>query len=159
MDVFAVAGYGTYTPDSLNTGRAFMIEAGMGNCPEWLMFRHDVRRTGYLSPEEVEEACELSNTTNMSLSANSIKVYPNPNNGIFTVELDLLRETMVEVTLIDYLGRPLEKIMPASLLSGFQQLQLECPDDLPAGLYFLEVKQHGQHITYKSLALWEPSHH
>ena len=139
MDVFAVAGYGTYTPDSLNTGRAFMLEAGMGTCPEWLMFRHDVKRTGYLSPEEVEEACEVSSIVNTSLSANSIAVYPNPNKGVFTLELDLPINTEVSVGLTDYLGRPIATLMPETSLSGFQQLPLQCPEGLPAGLYFLEV--------------------
>lgn len=78
MDVFIVAGYGTYIPDSLNTGRAFMIEAGAGACPEWLMFRHDVLRTGYLPASEVEEMCDINAVPFSENETAIISVYPQP---------------------------------------------------------------------------------
>ncbi len=58
MDVFVVVGYGTYTPDSQNCGKAIMLEAGKGQCPEWLMFRQDIQRSGFLSAQDIKASCE-----------------------------------------------------------------------------------------------------
>ena len=90
MDIFVAAGYGTYTPDSLNTGKAFMFEAGMGTgipgCGEWLMLRHDTRRTGYLPQSEIDEKCDTT-TAVSQISLNALEVYPNPSSGLFNVQL------------------------------------------------------------------------
>jgi outer membrane protein assembly factor BamB len=79
MDVFIAAGYGTYTPDSLNTGKAFLIEAGSGQCPEWLMFRQDIERSGYLSPADIQQSCSQVLAVNENaISEGVISIYPNP---------------------------------------------------------------------------------
>ena len=78
-EVFIVAGYGTYTPDSLNCGTAFMFEAGDGNCPEWLMFRHDVQRHAYLSQQEVDSSCNTLSLEQIAReNIREIQVFPNP---------------------------------------------------------------------------------
>lgn len=79
MDVFVVGGYGTYTPDSQNTGKAFMLEAGTGQCPEWLMFRQDVQRTGYLSPQDIAASCAQVNAIEET-SDEQFTLYPDPAN-------------------------------------------------------------------------------
>lgn len=79
MDVFIAAGYGTYIPDSLNTGKAFMIEAGVGQCPEWLMFRQDVLRTGYLSSADISASCgQILDVPAGDNQAALSQVYPSP---------------------------------------------------------------------------------
>lgn len=85
MDVFIVAGYGTYTPDSQNCGKAFMIEAGNGQCPEWLMFRQDVQRSGYLSHQDIDQSCSEVLSVTPVASDNGVIVYPNPFTELFTV--------------------------------------------------------------------------
>lgn len=76
MDVFVAAGYGTYTPDAQNIGKAFMMEAGKGQCPEWTMFRQDAQRSGFLSPLEINEAC---GTQSLNTHANAQESFPYPN--------------------------------------------------------------------------------
>ncbi len=79
MDVFIVAGYGTYVPDSLNTGKAFMLEAGIGQCPEWLMFRQDEHRSAYLSAADIATSCaEVLSVEETDNQAAPMLVYPNP---------------------------------------------------------------------------------
>ncbi len=104
LDVFAVAGYGTFPPDSLNIGRAFMLEAGEGTCPEWLMFRHDVNRTGYLSTEEVEAACQLTSVKEHAGLSSGIDIFPNPSKGIFTISIDDVG-AFAKIKILDALGR------------------------------------------------------
>jgi len=86
MDVFIAAGYGTYAPDSLNTGKAFLIEAGSGQCPEWLMFRQDIQRSGYLSPADIQQSCsEVLSINQDQQLISSLSVYPNPANSSVTI--------------------------------------------------------------------------
>ncbi len=86
MDVFVVAGYGTYTPDSLNTGKAFMFSAGIGQCPEWLMFRQDAHRSGYLSQQEIDAACNTLFVAPSSSDVFPVSIYPNPSRDKVTVD-------------------------------------------------------------------------
>ncbi len=78
MDVFVVAGYGTYIPDSLNTGKAFMFSAGTGQCPEWLMFRQDAHRSAYLSQAEIDSSCNASQVWQTANENMPVNVFPNP---------------------------------------------------------------------------------
>ena len=149
MDVFVVAGYGTYIPDSLNTGKAFMVEAGMGNCPEWLMFRHDAKRTAYLSAEEVEAACLLDGTTSTSGFFGNVSLFPNPHSGFFTLEFDLTQKSNVKIDLLDQLGRTIYHLVPVANMVGYQQLQLQYPTNLSAGTYFLRLEIDGKSRGYK----------
>ena len=135
MDVFAVSGYGTYTPDFLNIGRAFLLEAGLGTCPEWLMFRHDVNRTSYLSAEEVEMACAITGVEE-SYNSTVITISPNPNTGQFTIGYDFEASMKVRpIQVFNTLGQIVETILPLAN-SGNQEVIL----DQPPGLYFLCYK-------------------
>ena len=149
MDVFVVAGYGTYIPDSLNTGKAFMVEAGIGNCPEWLMFRHDTERTAYLSTEEVEAACLLNETTSAGIFFEAVSLFPNPHSGLFTLKFDLPQKSNVKIDLFDQLGRLVCNLVPITAMTGHQQLQLECPTDLAVATYFLKLEIDGKNRVYK----------
>lgn len=147
MDVFAVAGYGTYVPDSLNTGKAFMIEAGVGDCPEWLMFRHDVRRTGYISKEEVDDACEMSTALDEVVENYSVELFPNPNFGSFQLSIATAETIEVNVDLFDNLGIHLKNFTNGLVISENQRLSLDCPDNLPKGVYFVSIEiNHSKHL-------------
>jgi outer membrane protein assembly factor BamB len=155
MDVFAVAGYGTYTPDDLNTGKAFMIEGGVGTCPEWLMFRQDVLRTGYLSEEEIAASCMPSTTTEPEWNASNVRVFPNPNSGLFSLELELelAESTTVQVQLMNTLGIQLNTLIPQQELIGRQQFSIQLPEDIPAGLYYLLIELDGQAVLFRNVVV------
>ena len=129
MDVFVVAGYGTYTPDSLNTGKAFLIEAGEGYCPEWLMFRHDVRRSGYLPTDEINQQCDTSSTSVIKHKPVPISIYPNPATDRIFIELD--SEKPLTISLFDASGREVMKQHAnASISVGH----------LPMGMYLVKLE-------------------
>jgi outer membrane protein assembly factor BamB len=48
LDVFIVGGHAEYPAFENNFGRAYMISAGKGNGPDWLMFQNDIRRQSSL---------------------------------------------------------------------------------------------------------------
>lgn len=143
IEVFVVAGYGTYTPDSQNTGKAFLLNAGVGVCPEWLMFRQDVHRTGYLSQAEAQASCSSVLSTTETEFIEELLLYPNPASTTFRVEFDgrfLLR-------LFDQNGR---------LLRDIPDLESESDVDistLSPGLYNVQVisaeGKHGSRMLVK----------
>lgn len=80
LDIFIVGGYGVFPPSSTNFGRAYMISAGKGNGPEWLMFQRDIHRQSSL--------CS-TNTTQIDDKElqSKIKIYPNPGSGMINIDL------------------------------------------------------------------------
>lgn len=126
MDVFVVAGYGTYTPDSLNCGKAFMIEAGNGKCPEWLMFRQDIVRSGYLSKQDIDSSCKKVNgIENLTAQIPEMRIAPNPSHDDITI----LMEGPFELTVYSMQGQAVYKktdCFSRHTIAG---------NTLPAGIY------------------------
>lgn len=151
LDVFAVAGYGSYPPDELNTGRAFMVEAGMGTCPEWLMFRHDISRSGYLPTSEVDAACSPSSTSDELMEIRNLKIYPNPNSGVFTVEYFLEKEMGVEISLLNALGEYVSILKKEKQIPGEYKIGINENMELLSGLYFLKFKLGEEDVFYKKI--------
>lgn len=129
MDVFVVSGYGTYTPDSQNVGMAFSINAGTNadRCPQWLMFRQDVHRTGYLSSEYIDENCLLLNAE--SPEPLGIQVYPNPNSGSFAVIWPAALPAGGNFALFDLQGK---QVHAQAMAVGENRIGLS----VSAGIYF-----------------------
>lgn len=129
MDVFVVGGYGTYTPDTMNTGKAFLLEAGNGKCPEWLMLRQDVYRSGYLSPNDINESCsEVLNLT--SESHHDILMYPNPTDDYLTIEM----KTSGRIKIWDINGKILyDKFENSELVNLLMK-------DWESGIYIIEIE-------------------
>lgn len=137
MDVFIMSGYGTYIPDSQNVGKAFMLEAGTGTCPEWLMFRQNVHRTGYLSPDYVDSVCmPVSKQAELNGSESIFHAYPNPAQN--TLCLSPVPEGKVRV--IDAQGRSIDAKITAHTAD---QLWLDV-SDYGSGLKMIELEHAGQ---------------
>lgn len=139
MDVFIFAGYGTYTPDSQNVGKAFMIEAGIGTCPEWLSFRRDEYRSGFLDRNITDTLCNpVTSSQSEMKSEREQRVYPNPCSNY----LQISEKEAVLIILRDLQGR----IILTKDLEVEEQVNLE---SIPSGLYFLEVKTNGVSHTHR----------
>ena len=66
--------------------------------------------------------------------ASTIKLYPNPNTGIFTIETELPEDKLpAQLTILNTFGQIVHK---GNLTNSKQELQL---NKLPAGMYFLKV--------------------
>lgn len=141
-DVFVVAGYGTYTPDSMNTGKAFLLEAGNGVCPEWLMFRQDVHRSGYLSQHEADSSCSvvLTISGDEAAPANGF-VFPNPGTDAITLQFST---PVTGATLRIYNSRG-QLVQQYEQVSGKQyEIAVET---LPPGMYHLQINTCSQLIN------------
>jgi outer membrane protein assembly factor BamB len=141
MDVFSVTGYGTYTPDSMNVGTAFCVEAGNNatGCPEWRMFRQDVWRSGYLSTSDIDENCDLVQVNDPKTFIT--KVYPNPSSGHIKVEIAVFSGTSL-FEIRDVLG---QLLVQKQLSPGVAEWDLE----LSAGTYFWSCQQQDQRSSGK----------
>lgn len=91
--------------------------------------------------EEVEEEIELEQT----LAA--IKIYPNPNNGRFIIENEDLTTDFEELSiqLVDALGQTVYR----DILYNNEQKTIDLGQDIPAGIYFLNVHNEQEAKTYK----------
>jgi WD40 repeat protein len=64
--------------------------------------------------------------------------YPNPTQGIFNLEFDLIQNNMTTIDMIDLTGQVVKIIDNNFLLSGHQFYQVDITD-LPAGMYTLRI--------------------
>ncbi len=72
---------------------------------------------------------------------NNIKLFPNPNNGVF----NLITSEQINVTIYNVLGA---NIFTKALKSGNHTLSLETQ---PKGMYFVNIQQNGSVVTYKMI--------
>lgn len=142
LDVFFVAGYGTYTVNPNATGKAFMIKGGTGNCPEWTMFRHDQNRSGYISNAEVNTQCSIIN----SIVANNIKetkatISPQPFSNKTIISIKGMNEKKTTLSILDFQGRIIEskKINDAQIKDG--EIKWEWNSEkVTEGIYFYHIE-------------------
>ncbi len=132
IDIFVVGGKTDYPNFQTNYGRAYMIEAGDGNGPEWLMFQHDILRKSTLCD------APLSNSS-IKKGDSNIKIFPNP------VAIILQVQSNVSGTL------ELNNLFGTSVLTK----QIAEPNStidislLPKGIYLLRFKTIDQIFHYK----------
>jgi len=139
MDVFIVAGYGTYTPDSQNVGKAFMIEAGTGTCPEWLSFRRDAHRSGFLDRNITDTLCNpVTGVQQEYSSTDKIMVYPNP----ASESIRLKGIQTASLTLLDLQGRTLKQ----QTIHESEKFSLQ---EFTPGLYLLQVNTGSENQIFK----------
>ncbi len=78
----------------------------------------------------------------------TMDIYPNPNNGQFTIELESNQQQKLDLNIFDVLGR---QVFYTELLklSPEQEFQLSLPD-FQEGMYFIELTANdGTHLTEK----------
>ena len=128
LDVFIVGGYATYPDFQNNFGRAYMISAGIGNGPDWLMFQNDIHRQSSLCTYLTNAVSEVSESIALS-------VFPNP----FSLQTTLQLEEMVNdatLTVYNLYGHTVRK-----LENLFGQTITFHRDNLPGGMYFMLLQQ------------------
>ena len=142
MDVFVVAGYGTYTPDSQNVGIGICIEAGQNNtgCPEWRMFRQDVQRSGYLSSQDIAASC---NALSIDMPSESmVSIFPNPAKDYIEIQTDELLAGVFKFELFDLQGR-------LQFQREYEGAQQRIEQEWTPGLYIWRVSTASQSISGK----------
>lgn len=87
-----------------------------------------------------------NNETNLM---ENIKVYPNPSDGNFTVELKNLKSTEVKISMYDIFGKEIYMLNTSLDISkDYNKINLS---DIPSGLYFISIISNNDNITEKIL--------
>ena len=77
----------------------------------------------------------------------AINLYPNPNNGIFTLDFEMYESNTVEVSIIDISGRQVLNRNYANVHGQFSE-KFDLKNNLNTGFYFMEIKV-GNYTTQK----------
>ena len=133
LEIFIVGGYSEYPAFQSNYGRAYMITAGKGNGPDWLMFQHDIRRQSSLC-ENAANAINESNTPD----ALSIQIFPNPSNTSITIRFSNPKNE--NYTLIIY--NAMEQIVQKNENIISTEIKVE-NRNWQSGLYFFQLQYKG----------------
>jgi hypothetical protein len=96
------------------------------------------------------EACtssrDITNTINVS-EYGSIRMYPNPTDGTFTIDLDVSSRSGLSYNISDVTGRNIGE-KPVSIDSQIQSVDV---NHLSAGLYFVTIVSKGKVVTVRKL--------
>jgi PKD repeat protein len=95
----------------------------------------------------IEQTVTLSSGIEEAAWIEGFRLFPNPNTGYFTVEMNGLPQDEVEFTLFNALGQHIKR-ETAEFGTG-SMLRLFDYSDLAAGVYTLRVQAHGQAIFVK----------
>ncbi len=72
-------------------------------------------------------------------SLNVVNVYPNPSNGLFTIDLKLEKENNIKVELFDVVGKKISGLSNQKLQTGSHQLKMDIAK-MSLGIYFMSVQ-------------------
>jgi outer membrane protein assembly factor BamB len=135
LDIFLVGGHAEYPAIQNNYGRGYMISAGNGSGPDWLMFQHDTRRQSSLCGNPVTSVPEPSPVNNEAFI-----IYPNPANGFIVIET----QQPSEIVITDPEGRKVKMIRTSGIKASLDI------SDLSGGIYLVSFKS-GKNIGTRKL--------
>ncbi|MBC7695329.1 MAG: T9SS type A sorting domain-containing protein [Burkholderiales bacterium] len=96
----------------------------------------------------VTQLSQMVGVHNLLSSTKSIYIYPNPGNGIFTIDLTSLTNQKVDITIYNCLGQSIEKKMNRP--AGKVNIDLSSMED---GIYFVELKDDDKIILTKKVVV------
>ena len=151
LDVFFVTGYGTYTVNPNNTGKAFLIKGGTGYCPNWLMFRYDQKRTGYLSPSQVVMQCAISEIKEeRNENGITVKIHPQPFDTKVKIQVNGMNNKRTTLTIRDLNGRLIHEQKAQDALLLEQEMSWEWDSEgSTSGIYFYHLEDGNKSINGK----------
>lgn len=106
------------------------------------------RQTGFTINVQAPVITGINDEPN---TVTEINTYPNPVKDLLTIKLNLIKQTMVEVTLVDLLGNQISFISNEMMNSGSNTLKWNTAN-LANGVYLLNVKT-GNTTTIKKLVI------
>jgi PKD repeat protein len=169
LDEVPVAGFSyeteegdvTFTNTSTGTNLFFQWDFGDGNTSTAADPTHSYAETGqYNVTLTVGNSCDtltVSQVLNIMVSStgdwtdlSAFEVFPNPNRGLFTVEVMAAPDEAIQCQLYNLMGQQL-KAYEADFRSGYWQQNID-GTALPAGVYLLELRI-GQHRAYRRVVV------
>jgi outer membrane protein assembly factor BamB len=128
LDVFIVGGHAEYPNIANNYGRAYSVQLDKGFGPDWLMFRHDPKRSACLCNDSIVNAVPYS----IPKSKMTFKVFPNPTFDNLVIEFQNANFPLT-VTIANILGVNL------FMKEIFNQRTILSISNLGSGQYIISV--------------------
>jgi hypothetical protein len=94
-------------------------------------------------------ALEPLSTGDSDLTENALKIYPNPTDGQFTIDLNLSQVEYFQVFLRDLNGRIVHQFPVYAHASTSSRANYQIPRDFPTGLYFIELQSQNLRLVRK----------
>jgi hypothetical protein len=92
----------------------------------------------------------LQNTGELSLQKKNVKIFPNPCNGEFTIELNSFQTNQVKVSILDFVGKSVFQ-KTTSFQTGIDSKKFST-GEIKEGLYFLQLNA-GENIYTEKLII------
>ncbi len=150
MDVFMVGGYANYPNIYNNYGRAYALSAGMGNGPDWPMFRRDERRTACIP---------LANTAIPKYFVHKnkkVSIHPNPATRLCYIVFDAERAQQIQLSIMNIHGKSVQE-KRIGLYKGVNKIKLDLLNDqgnrFPPGIYQIIFSNGSTRIAKKLVIL------
>ena len=83
------------------------------------------------------------------VSVSNMNVYPNPNNGVFSISMDITSKQSIDLNLIDVLGRNVYSYYKGQVAQGHQVFELPLDIKLTPGMYFVTLQIGSNRISKK----------
>lgn len=91
-----------------------------------------------------EETKKINEEIKTPVEQKQFNLFPNPSNGVFTIEYELRSQTLVELAVYDMTGSLVKQIIkPMKQQSGIYQMPINL-SDLPSGIYVCRLTKDGK---------------
>jgi PKD repeat protein len=149
--------YDKITDIKVDTFGSYFTKKGT-DIPNYLDIRYKARdRAGNISISDpriilvkpsTDKEC-ISGSGKLQSIENAIKIYPNPNNGRFTIQIASTGLESPNIRIENVLGQVVQPVtpLPADLII-FRDIEVDLSNQ-PAGIYFLELQTKGEIVRVK----------
>ncbi len=154
LDLFIIGGKGRSDSTSpTDYGYAFCLSWGVGNGPDWTMFRHDERRTACLCDTN-GIALQLPNEPT---TFKDFKISPNPANNAFSVSFWVDAPQSITISVTDIAGRVVYSTPPCFYTQGSQSVYFTTTGlkGLSKGMYLVHLDGQPMQLVKKVVLLGE----
>lgn len=146
LDIFVVGGHTDYPDIQNDFGRAYAIQAGVGNGPDWTMFQHDLARGNCVCPDSAS-----SSVPPLDASVFSASAFPNPFSESVFFNVFLEKNMMLTAVVYDQQGNQVAQLTRGLASAGPHQFSWQ-GGALPDGVYYCRVVA-GDRAVIKKLVL------
>ncbi len=136
---------GTYSGTGVNSGSFDAATSGNGNHTITYSYTDINNCTNTATQDIFVYSCITG--INANVESSGIALYPNPTNGILTLEAGLLKDEMVKIEIVNSLGQII-LLENHSFVSGNNKLSLSL-NDVAKGIYFLHLKTASNVLTQR----------
>ncbi|OJW81671.1 MAG: hypothetical protein BGO69_14255 [Bacteroidetes bacterium 46-16] len=142
LDLFIVGGKTRYPNTAIDYGRAYCFSWGIGNGPDWTMFRRDERRSACVCDSLGLPLPPLNIKELKAAESGDLILSPNPNNGNFILSFSLPADADALISITDMAGRKVLADLTKSYKKGLntEYFSQEKLNILTPGIYLLQLK-------------------